>query len=110
MKYELSTTEAAEMLFNDEWANWTRNGSYALVEYLENLEDDLGEEITFCPVVIRCDFTQHHSLEDWALDYWGSTEKANKEIGGADDEKIREFIQDRGQLIEFEGGIIVSSF
>jgi hypothetical protein len=26
------------------------------------------------------------------------------------DEKIREYINDRGQLIEFDGGIIVSSF
>jgi hypothetical protein len=32
------------------------------------------------------------------------------EYGERVDEEIREYISDRGQLVEFDGGIIVSSF
>jgi len=117
MKTTLSTTEAAYRLIDDENANWSRAGAFALVEYLEELEDDMGnEEIEFCPVSIRCDFAEYLSLEAWALEYWGTPEKAWQELGlvngDADEfaEATREYIRDRGQLIEFDGGIIVSAF
>jgi hypothetical protein len=116
MKTTLTTSYAAHMLANDENSSFSRSGSYALVEYLEQLEEDTGEEIEFDSVAIRCDYAEHDSLADWANDYFGNDnwrdsvrcdyEADENEI----DEKIREYIQDRGQLIEFEGGIIVSSF
>jgi hypothetical protein len=115
MKKTLSTYEAAELLFRDENANWTRAGAFALVEYLEELENDLGEEIDFCPVSIRCDYSQYESLEDWANEQF--RENLKDEFNLYDDylpeeleEEIRDFIRDRGTLIEFDGGVIVSSF
>jgi len=118
MKTTLSTTEAANILANDENSSFSRAGAYALVEYLEQLEEDLGEEIEFCHVAIRCDYSEYDSLQEWAVDYFGTPMDEWCEEIGADkgdnddklDEKIREYIQDRGQLIEFSGGIIVSSF
>ena len=123
MKYTLSTYEAAERLFNDENANWTRAGAFALVEYLEELEDDIGEEIDFCPCGLRCDFSQYSSLEEWASYQFRSHVDGVNELGltlGDDgkieessdeiDEAIRDYIRDRGTLLEFDGGIIVSSF
>jgi len=116
MKTTLTTSHAAEILANDENSSFSRLGSYALVEYLEQMEEDCGEEIEFCHVAIRCDYSEHDSLTDWAEDYfagdnWRDDVKCDYD---ADDdtlnEKIREYIQDRGQLIEFPGGIIVSSF
>lgn len=105
------------MLLDDENANWSRAGALALVEYLEEFEDDMGnEEIEFCPVSIRCAFSEHDSLEDWAMEYFGSDKSACEALDCIDqdqdviEEQIREFIQDRGQLIEFYGGIIVSAF
>jgi hypothetical protein len=104
------------MLLDDENANWSRAGAFAIVEYLEELEEDIGEPIEFCPVSIRCEFSEYDSLEDLALEQWVTPEKAWQELGlvhGDSDEfaeAIREYIQDRGQLIEFEGGIIVSAF
>lgn len=123
MKYTLSTYEAAERLFNDENANWTRAGAFALVEYLEELEEETGEEINFCPCGLRCDFSQYSSLEEWATEQFRSHVDGVDELGltlGDDgkieessdeiDESIREYIRDRGTLLEFDGGIIVSSF
>ena len=115
MKTTLTTPQAAHRLIDDANANWSRAGAFALVEYLEELEEDIGETIEFCPVAIRCDYSQYDSLEDWAKEQWGEDlafEYWRDENGDEDeqDEKIREFIRDRGQLIEFDGGIIVSSF
>jgi hypothetical protein len=123
MKTTLSTTQAAHMLLADENANWSQAGAFALVEYLEELEEDIGEPIEFCPCSIRCEFSEYDSLEDWASEYFanhvqavfelklnidndGKIEETDEQV----DNQIREYIRDRGQLIEFDGGIIVSNF
>jgi hypothetical protein len=116
MKTTLSTSHAAEILANDENSSFSRLGAYALVEYLEQMEEDTGEEIEFDSVSIRCDYSEYDNLQAWAHDYFSN---ALEELGFDEteendddkvDEKIREYIQDHGQLIEFSGGIIVSSF
>lgn len=123
MKTTLSTYQAAEMLFNDDNANWSRAGASALVEHLEELEENIGEEIDFCPVALHCDYSQYSSLEEWATEQFRSHVDGVDELGltlGDDgkieespeeiDEAIREYIRDRGTLLEFSDGIIVSSF
>ena len=111
----LSTHYAAHLLTQDKDANWSYRGAMALVEYLEQLEEETGEEMEFDAVAIRCDFAEWEDLMEFAVEYFGSLENvANKfpryvfteEINDA----IREFIQDHGTLIEFDGGVIVSSF
>ena len=116
--------DIANELMQDDNANWSRAGAFALAEYFEQLEDDLGESIEFDRVAIRCDFSQYESLQEWAHDYFGGEAKALAEfswgesyVGNMDesdsesfDETLQEYIQDHGQLIEFNGGIIVSSF
>lgn len=117
MKKTLSTHEAAHELYSDENANWSRAGAFALVEYLEQLEDDMSMEIDFCPVSLRCDYSEHESLEDWADDYWQTGNEMIDELGlDRDDDAsdilcaVRDYIEDRGTLIDFDGGIIVSNF
>jgi hypothetical protein len=117
MKMTLSTSHAADLLKQDEYASWTYAGARALVEHLENIEDETGTEIDFCPVAIRCDYSQWDSLRDWAEDYFGHNMPYMQAIGCEDDadddevdDAIREYIQDNGTLIEFDGGVIVSSF
>jgi hypothetical protein len=116
MKTTLTTTQAAHMLADDQNSSFSNAGAYALVEYLEQLEEETGEEIEFDHVAIRCDFSEHDSLVDWANDYFGNDnwrDNVNCDYEADEDEldeKIREYIQERGQLIEFDGGIIVSSF
>lgn len=110
MKLTLSTSHAADLLRQDDNANWSYAGALALVEYLEELEQ--GDE--FCPVAIRCEYSEYSSLTEWAQDYFTSW-KEDLDLHECDDldevdERIREYIQDNGQLIEFSGGIIVSSF
>lgn len=121
MKTTLSTTQAAHLLIDDDTANWSRAGAFALCEYLEELEEDIGEEIEFCPVSIHCDYSESTSLQDWLMEHHGAeTLSFALEYSGIDiegdetsdeiDDLIRSYINDHGQLIEFDGGIIVSSF
>ena len=126
MKMTLSTNHAAHLLASDETGGWSYSGAKALVEYLEELEDGTGEEIEFETVALRCEYSEYETLQSWFVDcYGGKTIKGAFESAGIDieglwvegeedeeevDDLIRSFVQDRGQLIEFSGGIIVSSF
>lgn len=109
MKITLSRTRAAYMLLDDKNASWSYEGARALCEYIEELEEDCGEEIEFDVVAIRCDYSEHASLEEWAKDY-GFEPEASPEDEREREEEIRDYIMDHGKLIEFEGGVIVSSF
>jgi len=123
MKKTLTNYEIAHELLQDNNAAWSRSGALALAEYLEQYEQDIGEELELDVVAIRCDFTEYASLEEWAGIHFASHVDAVNELGltigdgGAleesseeQDEAIRDFIQENGRLIEFDGGIIVSSF
>jgi hypothetical protein len=90
-------------------------GRAALYDYLTELEDDCGQEIVLDVVALCCDCSEHASLTDWADGYFASDWRA--ELGVEDDtdeddtdDAIRDYIRDHGQLIEFKGGVIVSSF
>ena len=120
MKKTLTTYDIAHALIDDENAGWSRAGAFALAEYLEALEDETGEEMEFCAVALRCDFSEYESLQDWADEYYGTDRDGNGWRWALDitedmdddeiDDEIRAHIQDQGQLIEFDGGVIVSSF
>jgi hypothetical protein len=116
MKITLNTYQIADELKRDTCARWSYNGSLALAEYLEEYEADSGDEMELDTCAIRCDFSEHANLQEWAHQYFSN---ALEELGFDEteendsddvDSKIREYIQDHGTLIEFEGGIIVSQF
>jgi hypothetical protein len=102
----MSTTEITLDLLNDENANWSPAGARAMAEYLEELEADTGAEMEFDRVAIRCDYAEHKSLREWSKEYFGSEWNWGDKL----DDEIRDYINDRGTFIEFDGGIIVSSF
>ena len=120
MKKTLSIYETASLLMADENANWSRPGAFALAEYLEEMEESTGEEMEFDRVAIRGDFSEFTSLQDWISEYYGqpfaqAMASAGIDLEGEEDEDeiddlIRSHVQDHGQLVEFDGGIIVSSF
>lgn len=115
MKMTLTTTDIARELSGDENANWSWEGAHALADYLEDYEESTGEEMELDIVAIRCDFSQYDSLQDWAKEYFGEWRVELDIDADIDDDNeldglIRDYIQDRCTLIEFDGGIIVSSF
>ena len=119
MKMHLSSTQAIDFLMTDEYADWSYQGATALVEHFETLEEDLGEEIIFNSIDFRCDYSEYRDARDWLTAYYGRGLKDAMECAGlyregASDEVIdtliSEFIIDRGDLIPFDGGVIVSAF
>ena len=118
MKTTLTTYQAANILANDEDSSFTRAGAFALVEYLEALEESMAEDLHFDHVAIRCDWSEYASLADFREEYFADDKQAREAIGadaGDEDEEeldtlTAEYIRDYGELIEFDGGIIVSSF
>jgi hypothetical protein len=109
MKKTMTKYEIAHELMQDDNAKWSRAGAFALADYYEQLEEDLGETIEFDAVAIRCEFSEYASLEDWAKEY-SPSDWVNFFTYEDSDKAISEYIQERGQLIEFDGGVIVSQF
>ena len=114
MKNTLSTYEIAEALIKDENANWSRAGAFALAEYLEEYEESTGEELELDVIALRCEFTEFESVEDWA-DCHFSDDQLEELLEDAEtmDEAhdiLTEYVEERGTLIRFDGGVIVSQF
>ena len=113
MKNTLNTYEITNALFNDKNADWSYNGAQALAEYLEQYEEDCGRELELDIVALRCEFTECDNLEEWGRSYFTNNQfKSLFENLDEEDleEAIDQYIEDRGILIEFEGGVIVGEF
>lgn len=102
MKQTLSTERAVQLLLNDENANWTIQGAIALIEYLESIEDDIGETIEFDPIAIRCDYSEYQSAIEALSDYTSETVE--------DDDAALEHLQNETAVIQFNSGIIIQNF
>lgn len=108
MKETLTTGEIARKLFEDKDAGWSYGGAHALAEYLEQLEDDMGEDMEFDRVAIRCDFSEHETAIDAASQYdWKPDEDDDED---AQEASALHYLQDRTEVIEFADGVIIRSF
>jgi hypothetical protein len=117
MKQTLTTSDIARQLHEDENAGWSYAGALALAEHLEEMEGSFGSELEFDRVAIRCDWAEYKGLREWAEDYFGGITKWEAALciepdttPDECDERIMDYINDRGMVIEFDGGIIVPSF
>ena len=54
MKTTLTKEQAINTLLQDEYAGWAYDEAAALVNYYEQIEEDIGEEIELDAVAIRC--------------------------------------------------------
>jgi len=118
MKTTLSTSDITHALKSDENAAWTRNGARALAEYLEEYEESTGEEMELDVCAIRCDFSEHETAlevardhgNDWAPEMFNDDGTENEEFEEELEEHCLKWLRDRTTVIEFDGGVIVSSF
>jgi hypothetical protein len=100
----LTTYQIADRLLRDSNACWTRAGAFALAEYLQELEDSTGETMEFDAVAIRCDFAEYPSAVDAHNDITSGHDLTEDE-----EETALERLREVGQVIEFDGGVIVSN-
>ena len=85
--------------FSDSYKNnFSYEGKRALFDYLENYEEETGEEIELDPIALCCDYTEYENLEE--------LKKSYPDIEDLDDlEKNTQVI-----LIEGSDGFIIQQF
>ena len=84
------------------------DGLRALFEYLEELEDDSGEEIELDVIALCCDYSEYDSALDCAKDYPFDIDEDLDE--DEQEEAALEYLRDHTSVIEFDTGIIIQSF
>jgi hypothetical protein len=108
MKITLSTNAAANMLWADKEAGWSYRGARALVRYMEELEEDIGEEIEFNVVDLSSDYCEYDSSVEAAKEYGYEPDlDENKEDL---EDPAADWLCERTTVIEFDGGIIIQRF
>ena len=108
MKITLNTYDIAGYLMQDENAKWSRSGAYALADYLQEMENDTGEEQELDVVAIRCDFSEFPTAVEAASEYGWSPEP--DEYDNANESAALSWLQDRTSVITFDGGVIITRF
>ena len=80
--------------------NFTYDGTKALFNYLEQLEEDCDMEIEFDPIAFCCEYNEYDNLKECLKEY------DNLEIETIDE------LRDRTTVIEVEGtdSIIIQAF
>ena len=108
MKKTLSTSEAADLLAADKNAGWSYAGARALVEHIERVEEDTGEEFEFDHVALRCDFSEYPNAREAAEESgWEPDEDADNDDA---EEAALKWLRDRTTVITFNGGVIIQQF
>jgi len=95
---------------------FSRAARSALFEYLEDIESGGGEEMELDVIGICCEWAEHASATEWAKDYfnahtWLADLGLDPEAGEDEIEMAaREYIENHGTSIDFDGGLVVSQF
>ena len=81
----------------DRHNNFSRDGLTTLFEYLENWEEETGEEMELDVIAICCDFSEYANWEEFAIDF--------------PDIDSMEELEENTAVINIEGGgFIIQSF
>ena len=96
--------------------NFSREALEALFNYLEEYEQDTGEDLELDVIGLCCEFTEYETAVEAASDYGFTTELEAEDYEDAEsyedakEEEALEWLQDRTEVIPFDGGLIVQNF
>ena len=91
---------------------FSRPALVALFDYLDQLEQDLGEETEFDPIALCCDWTEYKDAIEAAEAYgWEAPDVAEgEERDDTSERKAWEWLADNTQVIGFDDGYLVLNF
>jgi len=75
----------------------------ALFEYLEEMEEDIGEPIELDAVALCCAYSEYETAKE-AVEAYEADDNPDNE------QKCLEYLQDQTTVIEFDGGIVIQDF
>lgn len=102
--------------------NFSYDGAKSLMEYLDQLSDDIGENIEYDPIAFCCDFAEYCESEYVSLseeysfapkicDYIDTAEYPDDDDAHeAHKADLIEWLQEQTTVIEFNGGLIIQQF
>jgi len=87
------------------------DGLRALFEYLEEMEDGMGEEMELDVIALCCDYSEFFSAKEAAMEH-GMTAEDDEDEQDEDaiEEHALQWLQDRTSVITYDSGIILQSF
>ena len=83
--------------------NFSHGALCALWTYLEELEQDTGEEIELDAIAICCDWSEYATALEAVSDYSRASDIT-------EEDEALEWLQGETTVLEFDGGIIVGAF
>ena len=90
---------------------FSREALVALFDYLDKLEDDLGEETEFDAIAISCEWTEYDSALEAAEAYGFKAEDSEDEKADKSEEAALTFLCDETTVLELSsGGVVVLNF
>ena len=95
---------------------FSREALEALFNYLEDYEQDTGEDLELDVVGLCCDFTEYENAITAATDYGFTSELEADEYNSPEDfeeakeSEAREWLEDRTIVIDFDNGLIIQNF
>ena len=98
--------------------NFSWEGLAALFDYLEEYEESTGEKVEFDPIALCCEYSEYKSaweaMEEYQPEDMPTVEDSEGmdlvEIQEASEALALEWLQDRTQVLTFEGGVIIQNF
>jgi hypothetical protein len=69
MKSTVNFSEFCDAFHKSERDNFSYEGLRALFDYLEQYEEDCGEEIELDVIALCCDYTEYDNLKEFQDDY-----------------------------------------
>ena len=95
---------------------FSREALEALFNYLEEYEQDTGEDLELDVLGLCCEFTEYENAIMAAADYGFTSELEAEEYNSPEDfeeareDEAREWLEDRTTVISFDGGLIIKNF
>ena len=85
------------------------DGLRALFEYLEEMEEGMGEEMELDVIALCCDYSEFSSAKEAAMEY-GMAAEEDEQDEDAIEEHALQWLQNRTSVITHDSGIIIQSF
>lgn len=108
----INFSQFCDSFSEDRQNQFSYEGKKALFDYLEEYEEETGEEIELDVIALCCDYTEYETALEVAVNH--STFLNEEELKELDEEekeeKALEFLRDNTQVIEFDEGIIIQEF
>ena len=95
---------------------FSREALESLFNYLEDYEQDTGEDLELDVIALCCEFTEYENAITAAEDYGFTTELEAEDYEDAEsyedakENEALDWLQDRTEVISFDSGLIVQNF